>query len=812
MQKKKTLYAFFIIWLFNNLNLPFLKKIYSYPVILFSQFFKRQCLKSLISFWVIVLLILVQTSAQNIIPPIGNWREHLNYQTTIQVVFGDKLYCATATNLFSVDEQGEIERYSKVSGLNDFGVQCIGWDALTQQVVVAYTNSNIDLLDKTATVKNIGDIKRSNISGNKTINSIYCLNGFAYLSTGLGIIVLDLTKNEVKDTWIIGKNGIQTAVYAFASDGNFYYAATDEGLKKISINNANPSNFANWQNLLGNGIGAGSVNNVLFGNKQIIIQKNDSLYINNGNNYTLFYTQNGWSINNISASENKVLVCTRSANGSAKIVVLNISGNPDKTIAQSGIISFPKSAILANGIIWMADLYGGLAAYGNGFTRYIPNGPPGAANGEIRITRDILTVAAGSVNSSWNYQYNRNGIYQFEEEAWNFVGYYNTPALDSVLDFISVAIDPSNSSLWGGSYGGGLVHFISGSNTPVIYKKNNSSLQPAIGDPNSFRVSGLAFDANQNLWISNYGAPQNLQVKKANGFWKGFTIPFNLLENAVGEIIIDDLNQLWIISPKNNGLVCYNYGESIDALTDDHWKLYQQGMGIGNLPSNNVLSIVKDKNGFIWVGTDKGIGIIRCVPDIFSTNGCDAYLPIIKQGQFAGLLFKDESVQCMAVDGANRKWIGTKNGVWLISPEGDKIIYRFTAENSPLLGNDVNHIAINPNTGEVFISTINGICSFRSTATAGANDNNDALVYHNPVPPGYKGTIAIRGLVENALVKITELNGRLVYQTRALGGQAIWDGHNYLGAKVASGVYLVIVRNDSNTEKIVSKIVMVTGR
>ena len=289
------------------------------------------------------------------------------------------------------------------------------------------------------------------------------------------------------------------------------------------------------------------------------------------------------------------------------------------------------------------------------------------------------------------------------------------------------------------------------------------------------------------------------------------SIPFAHLENAVSQILIDDNNQIWIISPKDNGIFCLNYGQSIDNINDDKWKYYRQGVGNGNLPSNNVFSLVKDKNGFIWVGTDKGIGIIQCAGEIFGTQSCDAILPIVQLDRFAGLLFKDETVQCMAVDGANRKWIGTKNGLWLISPDGDKIIYRFTEENSPLLSNDVKRLAIDPSTGEVFIASFNGMCSFRSTATEGGTANENVLVFPNPVPPGYRGTITIRGLVNNALVKITEMNGRLVQQSRALGGQFVWDGKNYKGEKIASGIYLVIIRDDSGTEKIVSKIAIVSG-
>ena len=159
-----------------------------------------------------------------------------------------------------------------------------------------------------------------------------------------------------------------------------------------------------------------------------------------------------------------------------------------------------------------------------------------------------------------------------------------------------------------------------------------------------------------------------------------------------------------------------------------------------------MLCIAKDKNSFIWVGTAKGVGIVQCPQEVFGAQGCDAVLPIVQQDNFAGYLFGDEQVQTIAVDGADRKWVGTKNGAWLISPEGDKIIYRFTADNSPLLNNDVQKIAIDGKTGEVFFATAKGICSFRSTATAAMEENSNILVFPNPVPPGYSGSIAIRGL------------------------------------------------------------------
>ena len=193
--------------------------------------------------------------------------------------------------------------------------------------------------------------------------------------------------------------------------------------------------------------------------------------------------------------------------------------------------------------------------------------------------------------------------------------------------------------------------------------------------------------------------------------------------------------------------------------------------------------------------------MIECPLDIFSSTTCDAVWPVVPNGNFAGFLFKGQEVRSIAVDGADRKWVATPNGVFLVSANGQQVIYRFTEDNSPLLSSDVKRITIDGKSGEVFFATAKGICSFRSTATEGTSKNEDVLVFPNPVPPGYAGTIAIRGLVNNAIVKITEPDGRLVYQTRANGGQATWDGRNYKGQRISSGVYLVLVTDEENRKE-----------
>jgi ligand-binding sensor domain-containing protein len=466
--------------------------------------------------------------------------------------------------------------------------------------------------------------------------------------------------------------------------------------------------------------------------------------------------------------------------------------------------------VLQQGSFWVADQYGGLAQFTNGNSKqYKLNSPEDIASGEIMSYNNKVYLAAGSINSAWNYQYNRSGVYRFADGAWtNFNGFHYTQ-LDSLLDFLTIAIDKRDKTLWAGSYGGGLVH-IKKDNLFDIYKQS-SPIAPTIGDPLSYRVSGLAFDKESNLWVSNFGAASYFHVLKNNGSWQSFTAPFFLFQNAVGQVAIDDEAQKWIVAPLGNGLIVFNHGASIENINDDRWRLFKKGQGSGNLPSNDVLSIAIDKNGFVWVGTGDGIGIIECTGNAFNNN-CEAILPVVKSGGFTSYLFKGEEVRSIAVDGANRKWIATASGAWLVAANGEEVLSHFTEENSFLLSNDVKHIGINGTNGEVFFATSKGICSFKSSATESSSNNKNIIVYPNPVPASYTGTIAIRGLAQASIVKITELNGRLVYQTKALGGQAVWNGKDYKGNSISSGVYLVLASDEEGTEKGVGKIVFISNR
>jgi hypothetical protein len=742
--------------------------------------------------------------------PVGQWREHMDYREGKRVALSNgHVFTATSFGAYVVSRtDGEITRLSKVSGLNDVGVRTLNYNTATNKLLIAYNSSNLDVLYRNDVI-NIPDIARSNATGDKTIYDISFVGNKAYLSSGLGVIVADLEKYEISNTFIIGNNGGNVKVNGFAASNTHFFAATEEGLKTANQTTANLNDYRNWTLISGtNGLPAGSVQQVFVIQNTVIARLFSNLYSFNGTSWQLIY-QDDWQWETVNASDGSLLICQqRFGWNERRVLLLNTSGVVTSTIQNNNQLRYPFHAVKAGNEIWIADFEKGLVkAEGGLFEQYSINAPYGRLDGEMFFYKNRLYVAGGSINDAWNYQFNGSGFFTFSNNEWNSYNRSSLPWMDTIFDIISIAVDPRNEVIYAGSFGGGLVEFTSA--TQFTIYKQNSPLNVAIGDPGNYRVGGMAFDALNNLWISNFGGSNNFLVKKADGNWHSFRVPFLIQDNMVGAVLIDDADQKWIQVPQGNGVLCYNHGASIDNAGDDRWKWFQIGSGNGNLPSNAVNCMVKDKDGFIWLGTDKGIAIIQCPGDVFTSNGCEAFQPIVQQDNFAGFLFENEDVRALAVDAANRKWVGTRNGVWLISANGEKVLQRFTAENSPLLSNEIIRIAIDPKSGEIYFSTFNGICSYRGGATEASENPDKVIVFPSPVPPGYSGSIGIRGLPENSIVKIVELNGRLVYQTRSLGGQAIWNGRDYRNQRVSSGVYLVLAKDEFGAEKQVGKIVFI---
>jgi hypothetical protein len=346
-----------------------------------------------------------------------------------------------------------------------------------------------------------------------------------------------------------------------------------------------------------------------------------------------------------------------------------------------------------------------------------------------------------------------------------------------------------------------------------LYTPLNSSLEYKTNEgPPVCKIGGLAFDKAGNLWMTNSGANNILSVMipEGSGYdWRSFYLGSQSTGKDIGELIIDSYGKKWILWRQGYLIVFDDHGTPKNP-ADDQVKHLSSASGNGNIPGSKVFAIAEDNDRRMWIGTDEGIAVIYSPENVFTQFSFDAQRILIPRNDGTGLadiLLEFETITAIAVDGANNKWIGTdRSGVYQLSPDGLRELNHFTAENSPLLSNNITDIAINHQTGEVFFGTAKGIISYKSTATAGRETNYDVYAYPNPVRPGYSGPIAVKGLVKNADFKITDISGSLVYSGRADGGQATWNGNNFHGRRVQSGVYLVYITDDEGIEKMVTKI------
>ena len=250
-----------------------------------------------------------------------------------------------------------------------------------------------------------------------------------------------------------------------------------------------------------------------------------------------------------------------------------------------------------------------------------------------------------------------------------------------------------------------------------------------------------------------------------------------------------------------------NFGGILVISPKNQRQFVSIGVGSGSLPSNNVKSLAMDRDGQLWVGTDKGVVVFDNPSAVFSGKNFDAYTPVFERRRLLG----NETVTSIAIDGGNRKWMGTKNGIFLFSPDGTELVINFTEKNAPLPTNEISYITAEPNTGEVYIRTLKGMVSYRGTATEGSlkQDENAVKVFPNPIRPDFDGQIGIEGLVENAFVKITDVAGNLVYETRANGGTAVWNGKTLAGGRVETGIYLIFSGDKKGEETLVSRLAVV---
>lgn len=751
---------------------------------------------------------------------IGTWNTFMPYGSAVGMVdAGEKVYVAGNKSIYSYEkETGLFEFFDKSNLLSDVDVKAVEYDAGTHCLIVAYTNANIDLIFNDNEVYNLRDILTENTSTSIGINHLYVDNGMCYVSSDIGISVINISRKEISNTYIIGATGGSVKVNATTVNGSYIYAATADGVKYAPANSTNLQDFNVWS-LFGISQGIPSQNAVLIagnGNKVYATLRGgtqnaptDTLYEYNGTSWTQKYFATRETFSTLETIGGTLYYSIWNDNNTTagKQGTIDVNAGTLNGFNTQGHVR-PLNWFSANGKRWEADNWNGFFKHENSVTQNLnPNGPFSSTSYDLEVGSDgTLYVAAGGVDDSYGSTFNSGGFYIKRGINWENRNIYSDGNLNEMFDFISVANNDAKGKTYFASYYMGLAEYDHNSKSIVVYNKDNAAfLEPTQGDTGRTRLSALKVDANGNLWIFNSGGLRPLKLVKPDGSWKDYTISTGII---MKRMLFDRNGQLWApIRTNGSGLYVRNFNGTLDNDADDKSRILGTGGGNGALPDAMCHCVVEDKDGNIWVGTNQGIATFYCGGNVM--NGCDADLITVERDGYLGYLFASESVRAMAVDAANRKWVGTTNGLWLISADGKTELLKFTKENSPLPANQITDIEIDDASGEVYIGTTNGIVSYQGDAVAHCEDCNDALVYPNPVKPDYSGPIAIKGLAEDAYVKITDATGTLVYQGKANGSQMVWDGKGYNGTKAKTGVYLVFSSTQQGKDRQVAKILFI---
>lgn len=764
-----------------------------------------------------ILLFFVSNSIHSI--RIGEWQAHLAYNDATQtIVAGNIVYVLSSGSIFTYDiEDTSVYTYDKVNTLNDNEVKQIAYNKANKTLLIVYQNSNIDLLINDREAYNIPDFMNKPMTEDKTLNNIFLIDDYAYLSTNFGILILNLKKKEITNTYILNKKVNNCVVL-----DNIIYAATDEGIY-TGDQRENLLDKENWHRF-----NTMKLNNILLFNKDIIGNMlNDGIYKFDPDTKTSVRVMEGnFTFSNV--TENKLII-----SNTASVVIFNSLDNYTRTNQENSFayIAYNKS----KDNYWMGCGKDGLIGYkynkdNNSFeiivSSIIPNSPVRNLFYYLTFTNNRLLVAGGYLNF-WGIV-NPGTVMMYDEENGTWINFEDGESIVQQTGFryvrstsiIEDPLDPEHHFV--AAAGGGIYEFKK-FKFVKLYSINNSTLQSALpNDPskeNYVWTDGLQYDDDHNLWMLNSNVFNVINVMKNDGKWVSFNHPEisqgNRIE-AVDKLFIDKRKWVWVTTrQKKGGLFCLNTNNTLEDTKDDQTKyissfINQDGKTIS---ISEVHCIIEDKNGVLWVGSDRGPLLINNPTKIFDD---DFYFTQVKIPRNDGtnnadLLLENESVKTICADGANRKWLGTENsGVYLLSEDGLETIHHFTTDNSPLLSNAIQSIAINPHNGLVYIGTDKGLVIYKSDATeAGDSFSDDAHAYPNPVHPDYDGVITVTGLVRDSDVKITDSNGNLIYTGTSVGGQFTWNGKNRNGKRVASGIYFVLATNSEGKEGIATKILVI---
>lgn len=723
--------------------------------------------------------------------PILTWRSHFSYNQVNDITqSADRIYAAAPNGLFYVDLTDlSINILTKNDGLSDVSIGAIGHSPNTDLLVIGYTNGNIDLM-RSSSITNIKTFRDASLIGGKTFHDIAFNDGLVYLSSDQGILVIDPTTNEITESYQnLDENGERLVVLETAFFQNRIYAATSKGMLSASLSaDVNRQDFNNWDRQLTNqnftGVGTNGT--------ELIASSGNNLFQLLADQWT-FAFRFDLSIEDFQATTNSTFVLTENT-------VFEIRNGDINTFSNLTSSQNTASNLLLHGTdLWVGDDLNGLTRYRSSVGEsFLPNGPSSDDSWSLHSQgNEVLLVHGGFSEDARTL--GRTGILS----SFTIADGWKNTALEAdnrqlfdLVDYQTAGIE-STDPIYLASFDRGLVS-MSSDGVEVVNEVSPGTTLNAVSS--SVNMTGIAHEEGA-IWMTNYGFNSSLhRWEIATDTWTSYRLansgaPYPL------DIFIAPNGDKWLpVDPdRGGGILVFNE-------TTNRERYLNTNGGQGGLPGREITSLVLDDDFFIWVGTSNGIAFFPNFGSVLDGGSLSASVPIFENR----VLLRDEFITSIAVDPGNRKWFGTQtSGLWLFSETGEELVYNFTVDNSPLPSNQIMSLTIESTSGEVFIGTDKGTVSFRSDATEGTGQHSNVTISPNPVTINSTRDVVINGLVSNALVKITDVSGKLVREIRAQGSTALWNSRDYNGQRVQTGVYLVFSSNGDGTETFVGKIAVI---
>lgn len=730
------------------------------------------------------------------------WKGYFSYNEITDVCLSDtKVYSSTKNSVFNKDISTNImTTFTSVNDVKPDEITAI-FQTSNNHTLIGNKNGLIVLIKPDGSTLNKVDIITDVPvpANSKKINDFYEFNGKVYVSTQYGITVIKLSNFEIESNFYIGNSGefldvLQTTVL----NGEIFAVTRTQGIKKATLSNPFLYDFSQWS--VFNSSGWLSI--VTFNNQLVAMSTNGFTYRFVGNTAQQFSQQVASGLK----LRTDATYLTISATG--QILVYNQSFSLVSMVNQ--IPNFPDSftcAITKNDTLYIGTSKKGLfettVINPTVFTNISPNGPIEDYAFKVTKTTNDLWLTHGSYDRTYDPDLKLQGISIFNKNS----GWTPIPSstLQGAVSLGAIVENPRNlTEVFVCSGHDGLLKFTNKTNLLIYDETNNLESVGGFPGYTSVRINGLKYDEDGGLWITNAFVNNGLKVLKSNNTWQSFNLS-SVLQNATneryGNIDIDKNGTKWVAT-FSNGLYGFNekYNNKFIVINETN----------GNLPSNDVRCVAVDNRNQLWIGTFKGLRIINSIDRFVTESELSATNIVIQEGDLAQELFFQQVIQDIKVDGSNNKWVSIADaGVFQVSPNGQTTIRRFTKENSPLPSNNVFDIEIDEVSGEVFFATDKGLVSYLGTSTRGDDNLENVYAYPNPVRPGYTGTVKISGLMDKVNLKITDIEGNLVFETTSSGGTVEWDTTAFGKYKVASGVYMVFVTSNDAAETTVKKIMVV---